>query len=513
MNRRSFLQLTALPWWGLWACQSKANKASSLHFPIHLLDDSSRGHQLMKNKSAKTPQEIQKDCLIVGGGIAGLTAASILKDKNIWLCELSDRLGGSSAYFTHQGYTLCQGAHYELDYPRIFGQEATTWLEKQGILRWDKVADHWKFRAQEYYIKDEQLEQCYQAGSYRGDVLPDVAEKEYFLDLMRSYEGKVALPSASIPEPLRVFNLISFQTFLKQKGIRDPRLWQGIDHHMRDDYGANASEVSALAGIVYYACRPYTSDSLETFSPPQGNAYFVEQLSKTLSPDQVRKGHLVKAIRREGKAFRVEIEQLDTGKVYALKVPKIIFAAQKHTLKYIFPECFPYFQSLRYAPWVVQNFIMKASPDRDIYWQNEVLSSDKAFLGFINSRSQASPPGSPPVLTAYYCFPDQERKYLLDLPGQKQAFTGRSLQHIAQYWEMDVAELSSMVDTSYLKSFGHGMPIPGPGYLFRDANLHYDMPNFAFAGTDNGRLPLFLEAVDSGIQAVKHVYPEQGNLL
>ena len=54
---------------------------------------------------------------------------------------------------------------------------------------------------------------------------------------------------------------------------------------MVDDYGSTADQVSALAGVHYYACRPYYTESVELFSPPQGNAYFVQKLLEVLSPE------------------------------------------------------------------------------------------------------------------------------------------------------------------------------------------------------------------------------------
>jgi hypothetical protein len=52
---------------------------------------------------------------------------------------------------------------------------------------------------------------------------------------------------------------------------------------------------------------------------------------------------------------------------------------------------------------------------------------------------------------------------------------------------------------------GHAMPIPQPGYLFKDANTNRSNPNLVYAGVDNGRLPLLFEAMDSGIMAAKEV--------
>ena len=54
------------------------------------------------------------------------------------------------------------------------------------------------------------------------------------------------------------------------------------------------------------------------------------------------------------------------------------------------------------------------------------------------------------------------------------------------------------------------MPIPKPEYLsFKDVPSHSS--NIIFAGVDTGRLPLFYEACDSGIQAGKKLLEETKN--
>lgn len=50
---------------------------------------------------------------------------------------------------------------------------------------------------------------------------------------------------------------------------------------------------------------------------------------------------------------------------------------------------------------------------------------------------------------------------------------------------------------------GHAMPVPKPGYLKQDWNIDRPLENFTYAGCDTGKLPLFFEAVTSGLEAVE----------
>ena len=55
------------------------------------------------------------------------------------------------------------------------------------------------------------------------------------------------------------------------------------------------------------------------------------------------------------------------------------------------------------------------------------------------------------------------------------------------------------ITACYINVMGHAMAIPGPGFLFNDAN--HQNTELAYAGVDNGRLPLLFEALDSGLMA------------
>ena len=87
-----------------------------------------------------------------------------------------------------------------------------------------------------------------------------------------------------------------------------------IDYQMHDDYGAGSRHVSALAGIHYYACRPYYDKKVELFSPPEGNYYFVQKLANELDPTKLKTQHLVRSIKSIQSGFRVEVADLSTAR-------------------------------------------------------------------------------------------------------------------------------------------------------------------------------------------------------
>ena len=74
----------------------------------------------------------------------------------------------------------------------------------------------------------------------------------------------------------------------------------------------------------------------------------------------------------------------------------------------------------------------------------------------------------------------------------------QTVRHLSDYFGQS---LEQMVEKVFVKLMGHAMPVPEPGYLFKDGNAQRSHPNLVYAGVDNHRLPLLFEALDSGVVA------------
>ena len=151
---------------------------------------------------------------------------------------------------------------------------------------------------------------------------------------------------------------------------------------------------------------------------------------------------------------------------------------------------------------MVVNLVLERSTDNWGYWQNEMLTRDETFLGFIDSTTQHKASPRHRVLTAYYCLPPSSRNDLVNVEATKNQIAESTAQHISNYWGKDIRPTLRQVD---IKVMGHAMPIPGKGYLFDDKNQYRKNSNIVYAGVDNSRLPLLFEAVDSGIMAAEMI--------
>jgi monoamine oxidase len=184
MKRRDFIQISSL---SLAALLTEGCEVSG-DFDIEFKNDMSVGHLAFESGEFPITKNLQTEYLIVGGGIAGMSAAYKLRHKDFQLYELSNSLGGSSLGGSHGDTPLCHGAHYDLSYPSYYGKEALKMLEELGVIRYDAFSDSWKFTDKQYLIPKNKESQTFAHGAFRKDVLPDDNQRATFLELMKRIE-------------------------------------------------------------------------------------------------------------------------------------------------------------------------------------------------------------------------------------------------------------------------------------------------------------------------------------
>lgn len=497
MDRRKFIKNSSLLTLPL-ILQSCDWLTAEEKYQIVVQSDAGTGHLLRQSRQFESGNQLSTETLIVGGGIAGLSAASSLKNQDFLLYELSDQLGGSSSAASYNGVNFSQGAHYDLAYPKGYGEEVIALLERLDIVEYQSWSQSWGFKDREHIIFNRSKNQCFDEGEFRKDVLPDGQLKDDFLKLIMQFKGQMHLPTRLIGEELRSLNDQTFLHYLNQNLTLTPEFVRGLDYHMKDDYGAGADTVSALSGIHYFMCRPYYDQVVELFSPPEGNQYFIKKMADQLPEGQLKTNQLVRKIVETKTGFEVEVIDIKASKVDTVRCNKIIYAGQKHALKFICPEESTLFANNQYAPWMVVNMVVKDNLPMPAFWQNEMLTTDDTFMGFVDSATQQRKSKDYRTLTGYYCLPASSRKDLLNVTTNKSIIASQTIKQMSDYFKMEVSDHVQQVN---IKVMGHAMPIPVPGYLFDDKNDSRKNKNIVFAGVDNGRLPLMFEAMDSGIVA------------
>ncbi|WP_044201805.1 NAD(P)-binding protein [Flammeovirga sp. OC4] len=499
MNRRHFLQLSSTALLGvLTGCDTKSE---DYHFEVQVRSDDKVGHLVYQSKSFPTEVKGKTKTIIVGGGVAGLTSAYLLNKEDFLLFELSDRFGGSSSSEVHGTTIFAQGAHYDMTYPEKFGAEALHLLEELNII--EKKGAFYEFKDKEFIISESFLNTTKYKGEYYNEVLLPSEETSKFYELIKPYYSKITLPTRLSSEDTKSLNEINFKAWLMNQDIElTEQLVRGLNYHLIDDFGAGIEQVSAFAGIAYYAVRPEFGECCTTFSPPEGNYYFVNKLMEQIPTTKLQKGHLVTSIQKKGDQFEVSAIDVKDKKNKVYYADEVIYAGQKHSLKYILKDHQPPLQHLEQAPWMVVNLILKKGNSIPFgAWQNEDLSNETEFMGFVDSTTQTLKEDR--VLTAYYCFSSSDKHQLTKVSEYRNKIAVQTCRNISSFFELKEEEFISQIEKVYINLMGHAMPIPVPHYLFNDLNDNRQHEKLVYAGVDNGRLPFLTEAIDSGIKAVE----------
>lgn len=498
------------------------------------------GHALRDNKLSLTPPatpSIVSKIVIVGGGVAGLSAAWWLQKQGFTdfvLLELEKNVGGNSQS-SHNGISSYPwGAHYvpianpESEYVRdLFLQLGVIErIEADGLPVYNDL-----------YICHDPQERLLKDGTFQEGLVPnrglqkqDSQEMKRFFGLMkrlRERQGSDGKPAFAIPLDLSSqdeeyigLDMISMSDWLKANGFQSkPLLWY-VNYCCRDDYGSSADNVSAWAGIHYFAGRKGTAANAEMNSVitwPEGNGFLVNNLKRLLET-RIKTGCLVSGI-IPGENGRIDtIFHENVSKTPTLARSEcVIFAAPRFISSYIIktnsqenhtrtPRSNEH--NLVYAPWMVANITLSAIPEcrgEPLAWDNVRYGSES--LGYVVATHQniSTRRNSPTVITYYYPLsqraPSEARQELL------RATTDQWSEIIIADLEKMHPNIRSQIQSIDLWPWGHGMISPSIGFIWGASRraMKEEQGNIFFAHSDMSGISNFEEAQYQGIEAAKRV--------
>ena len=499
--------------------------------------DAERGHRLRDTKSGAwtTPASQRRaDVLVVGAGIAGLAAARSLVAAgidNVHLLELEDTAGGNSRGHVLGGMACPLGAHY-LPLPGDKAVEVIELLEQLGLRR----TEHGQAVYDERQLCHSPQERLFIAGHWHDGLLPplDALPGEQRADTQAQYRrfaaaveqasaaGAFAMPTArSTWSPaLAALDATTFANWLDAQGLAAPALRWYLDYCCRDDYGAGSTEVSAWAGLHYFASRHGFrvpgdearggdgSEGILTW--PEGNAWLAERLAAPLR-ERLQRGRIVLAVEEGRHDVAVDAWNAAAGQRerwiaarVVLAVPLFVAARLLAVPPAALSEAT---RRVRHAPWLVANLQLDAAledrPGAAPSWDNVVYGS--SGLGYVDAMHQSTRPfAAATVLTAYFALggggdaalAEQRRRPLGD---DWRAWSARVIADIAPA-HPDLAGKVRRVD---LMRYGHAMSIPGPGVRSNAALTALAAPQrrVHFAHADLSAYSVFEEAFFHGMRA------------
>ncbi len=460
-------------------------------------DGHQMGHKLRdRARFAPAKQTIKIPVVIVGGGIAGLSAAWRFDKRgfrDFVLLEMEERAGGNARWGENEVSLYPWAAHY-VPVPDKKAVLVRELFEDLGVLRegvWD-----------ERYLCFSPQERLYLHGRWQEGIEPLTEATSRDREEFRRFAARVhefrATRQFTIPmelgaKPSPLDNL-SMDDWLKQEHFNSPYLHWHINYACRDDYGALARDTSAWAGIHYFASREPEEKGPLTW--PEGNGWITRRLLEKLAP-YVRSGSMVHRIAREGRKLRVSAGDTD----YIAE--HVIFAAPSFLASYVCEDVPPV--HFVYSPWLTANLTLDRLPAEhgfETAWDNVIY--DSPALGYVVATHQSLRTHiDRTVWTFYWSFaegsPAANRGVLLakDWSYWKEAILS-DLEHA----HPDIRQCVSRIDILRL---GHAMARPVPGFLGSEQRrrLAESSGNLLFANSDLSGFSIFEEAQYRGVKAAE----------
>ena len=449
--------------------------------------------------------------VIVGGGVAGLSAGWKLAREGFHdfeILELENEAGGNARSGENAVSAYPWGAHY-VPLPSRESRFVRELFEELGVITGvDETGE--PIYKDEYLCFDPQ-ERLYIHGRWQDGLLPTLGSSQHdrddfeqFKDIIDGYKNRnaftIPMELSARSEDLLRLDSISISDFLKDRGLVSPALHWYVNYACRDDYGCNYADVSAWAGIHYFASRDLDDSALLTW--PEGNGWIVKRLRERLA-DHIKTGSLV---------FRVSQESVDVYDVHekastTIRAEHIIFACPTYLAKHLMEQA-PVVDEFEYAPWLVANLTLDSFPQQragvPIAWDNVIYDSDS--LGYVVATHQSLRTHQPQtVLTYYYPLtgssPAQERMRLLNTEWQTW------VDFILADLSKPHPEIRNLVRNIDIMRWGHAMVRPRPGFIWGKARKQMAQPfgRVHFAHSDLSGFSIFEEAQYRGVMAAERV--------
>lgn len=489
---------------------------------------SAAGHLLRSGKFPEPARVIRKDVVIVGGGIAGLSAGYTLSRagrKNFLLLELEGQTGGNSCSGKNAVSAYPWGAHYV----PLLSQESSVarrLFEDFGVIQ--GYAKNGLPIYNDYYLCSDPHERLYMRGRWQDGLIPSTgisaeveAQYQRFFALMDSYkaekgrDGKkvfaIPLDKSSQDAHWLALDQISMQAWMDKQGFVSEELCWYVNYCCRDDFGTTYQETSAWAGIHYFASRTgqaANADASDVLTWPEGNGWLANKLAEPLQ-EQLSTKALVYRVNDQGRS--ASVDYWDQGRAEAVRieskavimaVPRFVAARLLKSRRFEITAA-----GFSYAPWAVANITLDNLPDgtgAPLSWDNVTYRSE--LLGYVVATHQ-TPQMHPTqtVLTYYWPLshrtPEEARKEALERQyGDWQQLFAKELLALHPELEGRIQQLDVWL-------WGHAMVRPTTGFIWgkqRKEALRQHPPIFT-AHSDMSGMSIFEEACTHGVTAAENV--------
>lgn len=483
------------------------------------------GHRLRTGNIPPVSEEISCESVILGGGIAGLAAARRLKKhavSDFLILELEAEVGGNAQSGKNEVSAYPWGAHY-LPIPSAESVEVIELLEELGLVI-GRNADGAPLY-DEYALCSDPMERLFVNGAWQEGLIPrlDVPPEELkqidaFLarmDFFRSQRGAdgrrafvLPIDRSSQDEKFLSLDRITMSAFLQREGFTAEALRWYVDYCCRDDYGAGIEEISAWAGIHYFAARNARAGNASSHAVltwPEGNGWLVERLRQP-AREQIRTRSLVCRVETSDTGVVVDYLDLVRERTIRVHAKAAICALPRFVAVHLIqgPEAKNVgSRDLVYSPWMVANVTVRDWPrqhDAPLSWDNVFRRSRS--LGYVNATHQNLNSHLMDTVLTYYQPLDEAAP-----PAAREAALARDhaswTKQILQDLALAHPTLAPQVERIDIWLWGHAMIRPVPGFIWGETRRRMQAPlgRLTFAHSDMSGISVFEEAYTRGVNA------------
>jgi glycine/D-amino acid oxidase-like deaminating enzyme len=481
--------------------------------------DMERGHRLRTGGFPAPSRFEQVDLIIAGGGVAGLSAGWRLTEAGFdrfRLLELEDQVGGNARSGRNHVSAYPLGAHY-LPVANKEAKALLHLLRQLDMITGD--SDGVPVYDPEQLCADMQ-ERLFWQGRWQEGLIPrtgitaqdrrDLAAFEMTMAAFSKRVGSDGKPAFTVPMAyssrdidLVALDTLSFATWLDRQGWRSPVLRAHVRYAMRDDYGTEPDQVSAWAGVHYFAARrgwAANNAGENELTWPEGNGRLTARLAGFF-PQRIAAGQIVHRVTREGERVLVDSFDVAANQTVRTSARAAILATPHFVATRLCGELGDT-AGFSYAPWLVANVTVDRLPRGrgvPLAWDNVSSTSDS--LGYVVATHQGPDAINAGTVLTWY----------LPLSSMPPAQARRLLvERSADEWKRIVRddllamhpELEDAIARIELWRWGHAMIRPTPGFLGHGAAVE-PLPPLFLAHSDLSGLSLFEEAQYHGVRAAE----------